>query len=303
MPPHHPVLDPAVAYPKIAGLRTALDDGDWPACRGLLDPAEPAERTALIQAGADEPGLEDFLRGVLRADPADGAAGALLGRHLINVGWEVHAEERAEPGCPECFRKAERVLISAAAHSPGDHAVWVSRLITARRLELGRSEARRRYDRLAELDPHHLPGQVEFLHHLTPRRGGSWERAHRFAVEAAEDAPPGAHQPVLIAEVHLGRWRETGRGHLAGETVRAELYDAAHHAVWHPDFRRTHGWVEVVSTFAMVFALLDDQQAAASLFAELGELDSAHPWNLLGDPATVITKYRRNAERAAGGDR
>ncbi|MFC6561834.1 hypothetical protein [Actinoplanes utahensis] len=279
MLPRQPVLDPAAAYPRIAALRTALDSGDWPACREILDAAEPVERTCLTTVAADADGVADFLRGVLRGDPADGAAGALLGRNL--------------GGTPE----AERILVDAAARSPYDPAIWTARVGTARSLGLGASEARRRYRRLAAIDPHHLPGQSAFLHHLCAHDAGA---AHAFARTAAAEAAPGSLNPVLIAEYHLDRHLTGDRRHLAAEEVRAEIAGAADRSVRHPEFRRTHGWVQATSTFAMAFALIDDQTAAASLFASLGDFDSAWPWERLGDPATVISRYRK---RASGGER
>lgn len=315
MLPRQPILDPAAAYPRIAGLRDALDSGDWPACREILAVAEPAERTFLTMIAFDEPGLEDFLRGVLNGDPGDGAAGALLGQHLIGTAWRIRTAAPAEQVSRERFAAfidglgaAERVLLDAAARSPRDPAIWTARLITARGLELGRSEARRRYHRLVGIDPHHLPGQWQLLQQLCPKSGGEWELAHAFARDVAEAAPPGSFNPALVAEAHLEHWLEqhgrgaaAGRRYLAAGPVRDELYEAARRSVWHPDFRRAHGWVRVMSTFAMAFALLDDQQAAASLFTELGDLSSDRPWDYLGDPGSVIIRYRSRALQAGGG--
>lgn len=275
------LLDPAAAYPKVATLRTALDGGDWPACRETLDTAEPVERTCLTTVAADTEGITDFLRGVLSGDPSDGAAGVLLGRHLAGSAG---------------FTDAERVLVDAAARSPRDPAIWTVRLHTARGLRLGPAEARRRYDRLAEIDPHHVPGQSQYLRYLCAHDP---DAAHIFATESAAAATPGALNPVLIAEYHLDRYLVTGRGHFDDPAVRAEVTAAADRSARHPDYRHTHGWVRVTSTFAMVFALLGDHPAAAGLFADLGGLDSAQPWDRLGDPATVISRYRK---RATGGE-
>lgn len=307
-----PVLDPAAAYPRITGLRAALDSGDWPACREVLDAADPVERTELTMIAFAEPGLETFLRGVLDGDPGDGAAAALLGQHLIGDAWRIRTSARTEQVSPERLAAfadglvtAERLLVDAAARSPRDPAIWTARLITARGLRLGLSEAHRRYSRLAEIDPHHLPGQWQFLQQLCPKSGGDWERAHAFARETADSAAPGSFGPVLVAEAHLEHWLEehtrrpgAGRRYLAAEPVRAELHRAARRSVWHDDFRHTHGWVRVTSTFAMAFALLDDRPAADSLFTALGDLGSVRPWDYLGDPASVMVKYRK---RAAGG--
>ncbi|MFI1993331.1 hypothetical protein [Actinoplanes sp. NPDC020271] len=306
MPPHHPVLDPAAAYPKITELRSLLDARDWAAARALLDAAEPVERDSLIRSGAEAGGREEFLRGVLDADPADSAAAAMLGQHLIVEAWKIRTGYRASHVSPEQFaafhdllRRAEIMLIGATARTPGDPALWTTRITTARGLELGQSEARRRYDRLAEVAPHHLPAQRQLLQQLCPKWSGSWERAHAFAREAAGAVPPGAHNAVLIAEVHLEHWLDLqspgNLTYLRMDPARSEVYDAARRSVWHPEFRRTHGWVGVMNTFAAVFALLDDMPAVGSLFTALGDLGCEWPWEYIGDPVTVISQYRNRA--------
>ncbi|GAA1897419.1 hypothetical protein [Asanoa iriomotensis] len=77
----------------------------------------------------------------------------------------------------------------------GDNADWTARLTTARGLEMGQAEARRRYDRLAALDPHHLPGQRQLLQQLCAKWGWSLEDMHAFATEATSRLSDGAHAP------------------------------------------------------------------------------------------------------------
>ncbi|WP_436523882.1 hypothetical protein [Actinoplanes sp. HUAS TT8] len=306
MPPHHPVLDPAAAYPKIAELRSFLDARDWAAARTLLDAAEPVERDSLIRAGGEGAGREEFLRGVLRDDPDDSAAGAMLGQHLIDEAWKIrtgyratHVSRQQFAGFHELLRKAEIVLIDAAARTPAEPALWTARVTSARGLELGQAESRRRYDRLAEVAPHHLPAQRQLLQNFCPKWSGSWEKVHAFAREAAGAVPPGAHNAVLIPEVHLEHWLDLSApadlAYLRSDAVRNELYEAARRSVWHPEFRRTHGWVAVMSTFAAVFALLEDMPAVGSLFTAMGDLATEWPWQYIGDPVTVIGKYRARA--------
>jgi hypothetical protein len=239
------VFDPAAAYPEIATLRAALGRRDWPACRALLDAAAPIDRSALIRTGGTEKELEGFLREVLQRDPADSTAGAMLGVHLTDVGWAVRTGARAKNVSRAQFdvfhdflRRAEVVLIDAAARTPSDPAVWAARLPSARGLGLGRAEARRRYDRLAAIDPHHLPGQLSFLQQLCPKWSGSWELLHPFCREAMLATPPGSPHAVLVADGHLEHWLdlaqddlEAARRYLADEPVRTELYQAAHRSV------------------------------------------------------------------------
>ena len=308
-------LDPAAAYAGVAELRAALARRDWPACRAVLDAAPAGGRTFLTRLAGEEKDLEGFLRPVLKRDPGDADAGALLGLHLIEVGWGIRTRARAKDVSREQFsafhewlRKAEQILIDAAAHNPAEPAVWVARLLTARGLELGLAETRRRYDRLRAIDPHNYAGQTQFLQTLCPKWCGSWEQLHAWSREEMLAAPPGSLQGGLIAEAHLEHWFDLEgaewQAYSRDERVRAELYEAANRSIGHPEFRRGYGWVQVASTFAVLFSVLDDQRAAAAAFSTLGNLAAPFPWKYLsGDIATTVRQRRVRALAVAGGAR
>lgn len=308
------VFDPAAAVVDFAAVRAALAGRDWTAVRSILDLAEPVHRSTLIGLAADEQDIEGFLEQVLADARNDTAAAALLGARMIRIGWAIRTSARAEfvsrkqfAALHDWLRRAELVLIEAAARNPADCAVWVQRLVTARGLELGLSESRRRYDRLAAVDPHHLPGQETMLQALCPKWSGSWPQAHAFARECMLAAPPGAHQGVLVAQAHLEQWLElsdagdgAGRAYLANEPVRTQIHEAAHRSVWHTDFRRTTGWVATMSTFAMTFSVMGDQPAAASLFTALGNLAHERSWSYFPSPVHEVRTRRARALRAKG---
>nr|WP_296065513.1 hypothetical protein [uncultured Actinoplanes sp.] len=311
------LLDPAAAYPEVTDLRAGLAARDWAAVRAVLDAAPgPVARTMLLRIGAgldrkNTEGLEAFLRHAANSDARDGSAAAMLAFHLIDIGWEVRSGYRAEhvsrsqfATFHEWLRLAETVLREAIARHPHDPALWVARLTSARGLELGPAETRRRYDKLTAVDPHHLPGQIQFLQSLCPKWSGSWELLHPWCREAMLAAPPGAPQGGLVADGHLEHWMEIGGGGVGKTyltTVRGELHEAAERSVWHPDFGREHGWTYAANYFAMAFSLLDDQPAARRTFELLGNLGQEMPWQYLsGDVASVILRHRK---RALGGKR
>ncbi|MEU4158833.1 hypothetical protein [Actinoplanes sp. NPDC026670] len=299
-----PVMDPAAAYPKLTTLRTGLRAGDWAACRAVLDSAEPVERTELIRSASDASGVEPLLRQVLDRDPDDSTAAAVLGSHLVHVGWEIRSSYRARhvsrkqfQAFHEKLRQAEHVLYPATERHPDDPALWVIRLTVARGLELGQDEARRRYDRLAEIDPQHLPGQLQLLQQLCPKWGGSWPAVWDFVGRVAGTAPFGAHNHMVIAEAHIEEATDddwtSARRRLSVAGVQAVIKEAANRSVWHPEFRRSHGWVLVLNTFAAAFSLGGDLRSAKSMFRMLGDFGSEYPWGSLApSPASTIWLHR-----------
>ncbi|MBB2946691.1 hypothetical protein FB565_006459 [Actinoplanes lutulentus] len=308
VPPHDVVLDLATAYPDIAVVRAALARRDWQACRRVLDAAAPDSRTGLIRAGADEDGLDDFLRDILRRDPSDGAASAMLGTRLIGIGWKVRTSAQAKDVSAEQFKvfhewlgHAEEVLIEGAARNPRDPAIWTVRLTSALGLSLGLAEARRRYDRMAAADPHHLPGQRSLLQQLCPKWGGSWEELHTFARDAMRAVPTGTAHGILVAEAHtehmISIWLAGGddaalRDYLRAPAVRAELFEAAQRSIGDPAFRHTYGWLEAASTFAFLFWKMQEKSAAAWALRLLGDLGTAYPWNIHKSVPDVIRAAR-----------
>ncbi|HEX5541322.1 MAG TPA: hypothetical protein VFX60_07125 [Micromonospora sp.] len=301
-----PDFDPAVAYAEVKALRAALAARDWAGVRAVCDGAEPAGRTRLVHFGSDDSEVEGLLREVLARDPEDTLAASMLGSLVTKTGWAVRTAARAKDVTREQFaifhkmlRQAEQILIDAAARNPADTSVWVNRLTTARGLELGLSEVRRRYDRLAMHDPHHLPGQSQLLQSLCPKWSGTWEQMHGFAQECMVAAPEGSHNAVLVAVGHLERWLELDYGpdeeYLRSQAVREEIHEAARRSVWHPRFRHDIGWVWVRNTFATIFSLMGEEAAAAGQFAALGNLATEDPWDYLGDPAKEFQQARARA--------
>lgn len=311
--PSDVLFDPAAAHPVVGEVRAAIARRDWAATRAAIESAPADARCALVRLGGSEKDLEGFLRGVLGRDPDDPLAGAMLGTHLTDHGWSIRTTALAKDVSREQFRafhewlrRAEQVLIEAAARTPAEPAVWSARLTSARGLSLGQAETRRRYDRLRALDPHNYDGQRQFLQTLCPKWGGSLDALHAWAREEMLAAPPGGLQGGLIAEAHfehLVQLDGAQRGaFLADQRVRAELHEAAHRSIWHPEFRRPIGWVRVASGFAMMFGLLKDERSAAAAFAVLGNLASEWPWSGTGqDPAVTIRQRRARAYAAAGG--
>ncbi|MFI6266185.1 hypothetical protein [Micromonospora sp. NPDC051006] len=307
-----PNFDPAAAYPEVAPVRDALAANDWPALRALLEGLDAGARTFLIGVAAEAEAAEPFLRKVVADDPDDALAGTLLGAHLIQAGWRIRSSYRAQYVSREQFaqfhdylRRAEQVLIDVTARHPADAAAWTQRITNCRGLELGQAEARRRYDRLAQHHPHHLPAQASLLQQFCPKWSGTWERAHGFARECAEAAPPGAPNAVLVVEAHLEQALDGNLGqaqaYLRSPQVSQEIHAAAHRSVRHPDFRHEHGWVWVRSIFAMAFVLMQEYGPAAQQFVAMGPLgDKAMFGYIDGDASKLFQRFRAEAYEKGG---
>jgi hypothetical protein len=189
------------------------------------------------------------------------------------------------------------ILGAGLSHTPNDPALWTASITTTRGLEFGLPEARRRYDRLAAIDPHHLPGQRSMLQQLCPKWGGSWDQVHAFAHDAMRNAPAGAPNAVLVAEAHLEQFLDAGRRYMRSPQVRDDIAEAARSSVLHPDFRPEPGWVQVMNTFAMAFSLIGDRSSAATMFSALGPYITVYPWVYQAD---AIAAFRRSRALAFG---
>jgi hypothetical protein len=305
LPP--PDFEVASAFPEAAWLRQAAAAWDWASIRRYVDglPAE-TNRSFAVGVLSEAKGVEGWMRELLAAAPDDVLALTVLGTREVNIGWEIRTAARAEHVSREQFaglhahlRQAEQVLIRATALDPSFDAAWARRITTAKGLQLGQNEARRRYDRLAAYHAHHFSGQGGLLQQLCPKWGGSWEAAHAFARECLLNAPEGALNGGMVAEVHMEHWLAL-RGkereeYLRQGHVQAEVVEAAERSALHPQFQRGYGWVTVQGHFAALFSLMGDLARAAACFRALGNLASEYPWAYLGGDATAAYVKHRDA--------
>jgi hypothetical protein len=300
-----PVLDPGVVYPEIAQLKRAVSAGDGASVDAFFARCADQDAYAFgVRVAGEVAAPEGFLE-----DWAAGETSATLGRtllasRLVEVGWGIRSNARAQhvsrqqfDSFHEYLRRAERLLIEVTALAPDNLAAWTLRLITARGLELGQAEARRRYGRGARTEPDFLATQTQLLQQLCPKWSGSFEEMHAFALECMRRAPEGAPNAVLVLEGHLERWLDVGGGdkglaYLKGDAVQQEIMEAAARSVLHPAFRAGYRSAAVHNTFAMVFSLVGNQRAAATHFRAVGALITSLPWAYLGDPARVFQERR-----------
>ncbi|MDX3851267.1 hypothetical protein [Streptomyces sp. AK02-01A] len=302
-----PQFDPYVSMPALTALRTAVQAGDWQATGAFFDSLTDEDDRAYASSLVSElDGSERFLERVVAELPTAPLPRTLLADRYVVIGWRIRSSSRAQHVSRDQFRqfhtwlrRAEQLLIEVCAEHPGYALAWNARILSARGLELGQSEARRRYDRLSETHPHHYAAQSQLLQQLCPKWSGSWEALHGFARERTAAAPPGSHTGALVAQAHIEHWLELDSGaddrYLKDPAVRDELLAAAAVSVLHPDFRGGHYAISSHGYFAAALSLGGHHAEAAPHFRALGNNAASSPWSYLGDKEAAYLKHRESA--------
>jgi hypothetical protein len=303
----------AGSYPEARAATDAVVAGDRPALAAVFDAADAPTRSVLVRAVADDKDAERHLWSWHQADPTDAMVGTMLGVSLINRAWEIRSGLGAQyvsaaqfEGFFTHLRQAERILIDVVARRPDFGPGWENRITTARGLQLGQAESRRRYDHAIRALPGHFLTQSKYLQQICPKWGGDFGTLHAFARTCADAAPAGSHSPTLVAEAHLEQWLDlTNKGgadqYIRSPQVRSEIRSAADRSVRHPDFARTGGWVYAMNSFALAGSLCEEYDLAAYCFAQLDGRGSEHPWGYLGgDTAANYRSMRTKAYDKAG---
>ncbi|WP_369373514.1 hypothetical protein AB1046_06420 [Promicromonospora sp. Populi] len=297
-------FDPLAQIPGGAGLRAARDAGDPAAAlaivRGLTahDDVVAALWGIAGDASAEDHAL--FTAAVEAADDGTPLARTLRALRYITVGWAIRSGARAEHVSANQFeqfhdwlRRAERVLFDVCAEHPGCVPAWEARITTARGLELGHGEARRRYDRLAALDPQVFAAQRVYLQQVLPKWSGSWEDASRFVAECADGAAPGALGPALVVDLALER-RVDGE-----KTIPPEMIDrvrgVAASTVLHPHHVRTAATATAHANFALFFSFADLPAEAWPHFEALGDTPVEGIWGYYEPGAERLYRTSRDA--------
>ena len=302
-----PTFDPFDNTPELIPLRTAAQAGDWNAVKAYFSGLDSVDKVSSASAIlADIAGVENFLEPAAAAHPGDPLPRALLAERYVYIGWDIRSGARAQHVSHDQFtqfhawlRKAEQILIEVCAEHPAYAPAWTARLMTARGLQLGHAEARRRYERLSAHHPHHYRAQGQLLQQLCPKWSGSWEAAHGFARECATAAPDGSNSGALVALAHIEHWLELGgpegAAYMRGIPVRDDLRHAAQVSVLHPAHRPDWNSVGAHNAFAFAFSIGGHFADAAPHFSFLGDRATESPWWYTSDKKAAYLKYRKSA--------
>jgi hypothetical protein len=279
------------SVPEFSALADAVDRRDWPAAEEALSALPADQESYALELLAEEDGVETFLEESVAAHPASARARTALAARWIVLGWSARGHALASDTSGDQFAafrewliRAEQLLTAVCADDPAYAPAWAARILTARGLEVGQSEAIRRYRQVDSLFPHHFPAQRDALIYLSPRWHGDNRTAHAFALKALQEAPDGSDSGSLIAFYHLERWMEAGRDEagaaiLAQPAVLDEIRDAAARSVLHPSHVPGPLGIQAQSAFALALWLAGERADAAVHLRALGGRASAFPWD------------------------
>jgi hypothetical protein len=140
----------------LASTAAAVKARYWADARTVYDRSPWELRQLFVSDTCELDGVEEFLREVVRRDPADTVAATMLGARVVEVGWNVRTERRAKYVSTAQFatfhqylRQAEEILDGVCLADLVNPPAWCERIRVARGLELGTSEGWRRYDELS----------------------------------------------------------------------------------------------------------------------------------------------------------
>jgi hypothetical protein len=303
----------AELFPELGELAALADQGDWRTLELVLDAEQDAEvLIRVMNVIVERPGVERLLEDVVFRQRDSALANTLLAWRHVVLGWQARSGRRAEHVRMEDFhefvaqlRRAERRLIDVCARYPAYVPAWHVRLPAARGLQLGTSEVRRRYDRLARLQPHCLESQRQLLQQLCPKWSGDpWDAAFEFVRGCSAEAPEASAVPSLIAEIYIELYMELGADEgsrrLAEPDVLEELRAAGQASVLNPNFPMNYLWASAHSAFALAFSLAGEHASARPHFEALGPYVAAETWErVTGDPKALLERHQALASAAA----
>jgi hypothetical protein len=285
-------------------LVKAVRARDWPRLDRLFAGLAPGiDRAYAVAAVAEVAGSEKFLARLVDTERSSSLPRLLLGDRYIKLAWKARSGYFAQYVSREQFEvffdylnRAEQLLASVTADEPDNATGWSLRLVTARGLEFGAAESRRRYDRVAALLPDPIFAQRQLLQTLCPKWDGSIDELVAFTRECVSAAADGSMSAGLTVEMAFERMAaaEDGRP-LRATAMLEECAEAERRSTGHPAWRQLPGAIVTHSSFAYYWSV-SGQWARAHPHFEIVGRRLVFPW-----PNAYSTKnaVRELRERAA----
>ncbi len=306
-----PTIDPALGDAGAARLRTALEARNWRAASELFAAVDHPDDLAFYYRQAGEiSGVQEWIPEWVAAEPKSTVPVLVAAQRYIAWAWQARSAYRAEHVSQEQFRiffqrlqVAEDLLRMAVDLDNDDPAPWAFMVTTARGLQLGEGEARRRFGEAVIRYRWHQVAHIQLLQQLCPKCGGSFEAIHDLAQRTVSEMPDGCGLGVLAPYAHMEHWMELDTdeySYLRQPVVVADLNAAADRSVRHPGYERRPGWPLIHNMFAWAFLRAEDWRAAAGQFDAVGDLVTEWPWEYPStDSVTEFVSAGRAARRRA----
>jgi hypothetical protein len=310
----------------LAELYTLAGTADWATLRAFLarySTGQDSGQHSGRDSGQDLSALagnlcahkeadDGWLAGELAAAGDDPLARLVLGAHTVQRAWRVRTGKRAVHVSREQFdtfhsllREAEEHLYRSAALDRASAAPWYFLLVSGRGLQVDVDIAERRFEAVVNRCPGHVAAHRQQLQTLSRKWSGSHERMHAFALESLH-GPHGAALGELVASAHIERWLDFGneaadarRAYICGDSVRAELQEAADRSINQPGFGNPRSPYTAYNLFAMAFGLAEMWPQSLSAFKSTEGVVAGSWGYLKGTPVEAYTRMRNKAfERA-----
>jgi hypothetical protein len=282
------VFDSLGTIPEFTAIAEAVETGNWSGTESALSDLPSDEALYALVMLAEREDAEAFVAAGVERGAGSDIAPTAYALSLVFAGWrirgrsiEVSAADHA--AFLDHLNRAETILIDVCAAPTPYPPAWGARVLTARALEVGLAEGRRRYARSGAAARHDFVVQQHMLQFLLPKWGGSFELAGEFARAAAADAPEGSVCGALIPLLHIEKWLAVegggaGRSHLRQAAVLSELRHAAGRSVLSPQHVPGPLSVQAHSAFAVSFWLAGEEADAAPHLRALGDRATSFPW-------------------------
>lgn len=291
-------------------LRDAIDANDGQAFDDTVRSwsAEDATR-ALFHLGEHDAPVFCLFReahaDVLSVQVANAYAELNVAERVSTSAAGGHLSQRQLTDTRRSIARAETMLIEVCAVDPAFVPAWTARVLTARQLGLGSSEARRRYDRVVSLGGDFW-AQLHYHQYLEPRWFGSVDAAREFVDAAVASADDGSLSALLMALFHLERSGDVdspaaARAYLRQPAVQAEIEASATRTVGHPSRAAlTSTVVYAHQVFVTLYWLAGEKAKAARHVAAMGGRTAHENWAILASDEAGQAAIWRELTALAG---
>lgn len=296
--------DDALDDVDLRTARTAALAGDWlPAAHLLGATVDPDTRFARVEVLAYAAARRGrWLENWLAAHPDDPHALVVRGHAGVVRAWEIRGADwtpRDVDRFLDALHDAEEDITRAVESAPSDPSPLVSRLMTARGLELGVEEHEERLAALRRLAPFHRGGLSQVLQFKAAKWFGSTEEMFGFAREVSAQAPAGSAATLLVVAAHVEQYVAlTSRSvaladkHMTSEATRSEI--AAAEQRWLDGESGPSpvdkAWAHNLLGFT--YWLTEQPERAAAHLAETKQHLAEWPWLYADDPTAVHARVQ-----------